>query len=86
MFFVWALNRCVPIGTNDHTLGVEAWKALYQSIRSTQDGLSMIAGQYQFNSECGFSIFLFSYVQYGIGCLDSRTSQIGEIWIKYVLV
>ncbi|CAD6223817.1 unnamed protein product [Miscanthus lutarioriparius] len=33
----------VPIGTNNHTLGVEAWKGLYQSIRSTQDGLSLIA-------------------------------------------
>ncbi|XP_066394820.1 protein argonaute 1C-like isoform X2 [Miscanthus floridulus] len=33
----------VPIGTNGHTLGVEAWKGLYQSIRSTQDGLSLIA-------------------------------------------
>ena len=44
MFFVWAVNRRVPIGTNDHTLGVEAWKGLYQSIRSTQDGLSLIAG------------------------------------------
>ena len=37
MFFVWLVSRCVKIGANDHTLAVEAWKGLYQSIRSTQN-------------------------------------------------
>ena len=42
---LWTVNRCAAIATKDRTLGVDAWKGLYQSIRSTQDGLSLIAGQ-----------------------------------------
>jgi len=37
MFFVWLVSRCVKIAANDHTLAVEPWKGLYQSIRSTQN-------------------------------------------------
>ncbi|CAD6213820.1 unnamed protein product [Miscanthus lutarioriparius] len=35
--------KCAAIATTDRTLGVDAWKGLYQSIRSTQNCLSLIA-------------------------------------------
>jgi hypothetical protein len=54
---LWGVNRCVVIDKKDRTLGVDAWKGLYLSIRPTQNCLSLIAGQirYHLTSKSGFS-------------------------------
>jgi len=55
-FFIWAMRRYIAVGRSffsqklgcakDGTLGVEAWKGLYESIRPMQNGgLSVLVGQ-----------------------------------------